>query len=310
MRKVRAQADARPKAIWIDTDIIFNKVAEDVDDGLALMLALNSERVNVAGIGLQRGVNNGYQVTQKMLGYYARYPIPVYKGADDIYAPYGSETEAVSALAAALGKQPLTIVAIGTATNIATLLELYPESAQNIKEIIFCAGRQRNVVFTARGSDVGLPDANFDNNPEALLKVLDSGLTVTLVGFEAASSIYLHWEDLRRIYANGRPGDKWVYRRLLYWLMLWKAGLHVDGFIPFDACTLGHVTHPEFLSYHRQIPIAVNTRANDATNWSKKKKIKPYLEVAYDFDSPYKVDFAYALNPEFKTKLMQELLGT
>jgi len=46
---------ASPKKIWIDTDIIFNKPGEEIDDGLALMMAFNNPDVDIKGISLIQG---------------------------------------------------------------------------------------------------------------------------------------------------------------------------------------------------------------------------------------------------------------
>ena len=304
----RATETPTGKAIWIDTDIVFNRFPEDVDDGLALMMALDSPAVRIRGISLNRRVDNGARVTRRLLGHHARYEIPVYKGTDNIFASYGHCTEAVDRLAEALQRERLTIVAIGAATNLANLLTFYPEQAGNIDEIVFCAGRSAGTRFNAGSSRVGLPDANFDNDPRSFLRVLDAGIPITLSGFEAASSVWLDRRDILRIARNGRPGDRWVARRLRMWHVAWRLGLRLDGFIPFDACTIGHVLYPECFDYHRDIPVQINLRDNDARRWRKDPQ-KQYLEASYAFESPYRVDFAYAASPRYKDKLMYHLLG-
>ena len=291
--------------IWIDTDIVFNRVAEDVDDGLALMMALDCRHAHIHGISLNRRVDNGYAVTKQLLEHYARYDIPVYKGTDDIFASFGVETEAVTQLAEALDARPMRIVAIGAATNLANLLHLYPDAAKNIIDIVFCAGRQQGVSFYAGNSRHALPDANFDNDTASFERVLDSGIPIALSGFEASAETWITPQDIRR---NGRPGDAWVAKRLQRWWWLWRATLRTPGFIPFDACTIGHVLYPELFDYHRDIPVAVNTRANDAPRW-KPLAHKTYLEVSRSFDTTRRVDFAYAAKPAYKAVLMNHLLG-
>lgn len=304
-----AEASAAPAMpIWIDTDIVFNRFPQDVDDGLALMMALACPRVRVRGISLNRRVVNGERVTRRLLGYYARYPVPVYRGSNNVFAGPGERTEAVDRLAEALREGPLRIVAIGAATNIANLLRFHPDVAPRITEIVFCAGRQKDQRFLAASCPMALPDANFDNDPVSMMEVIGAGIPVTLAGFEASSQIFIDADDIRRIRRNGRPGDAWVARRLGLWRLAWQLGLRLNRFIPFDACTIGHVLYPECFQYHRGIPLAVRERANDARFW-KKGRTKPYLEVSYGFDSPYRVDYAHALDPVYKSHLMNHLLG-
>ncbi|MEN8719175.1 MAG: nucleoside hydrolase [Oceanococcaceae bacterium] len=298
-----------PRAIWLDTDIIFNRFAEDVDDGLALMLALASPRVVLRGISLMRGVDNGLAVTQRLLAHYARYPVPVYRGADDIFAGHGTRSEAVDQLAAALRRERLTIVAIGSATNLANLILFHPDVLERIDEIVFCAGRQQGVTFTAPGGRrIPLPDANFDNDTESTRLLLATAIPLTLVGFEASASIRLNGPDIGRIRHRGRKGDRWVARRLEWWRWVWRLGLRLPGFIPFDACTMGYLLCPELFQCHRDIPVAISRRANDAPRW-KKDAEKDYLEVSYALPAIRRVDFAYQLDPQFKDILMAHLLG-
>lgn len=296
------------KQIWIDTDIIFNQPGGEVDDGLALMMALHHPRAELIGISLIHSVDNGYVATQKLLEYYAKTPIPVYKGADDAAQGPGTCTEAVDQLAQALCQQQLSIAAIGPATNIANLLEFYPEAAKNITELVFCAGRQKGVSFTAPGSPVVFPDYNFDLDPESMRRVIASDIPVTLSGYEASSSVFLYQEDLEQIKHNGREGDSWVYQQLEPWITLWQQQLNIEGFIPFDTCTLGHLLYPDQFEYHRRIPVHEQVRANDARAFLDVVE-KPYLEVSYDFASSNQVDFAYQAKPGYKHIVMQHLLG-
>jgi pyrimidine-specific ribonucleoside hydrolase len=301
-------ASARERNIWIDTDIIFNKPGEEVDDALALMMSFNNPKVSISGISLIHNVKNGYRVTKKLRDFYGDTSIPIYKGTDDATRGPGSKTEAVEKLAVALDKEELTVVAIGPATNIANLLEFYPEEAKNITDIVFCAGRNKGVSFTTDGSPTVFPDYNFEMDPVSFKKVIASGLPVTLSGYEASSSIFLYQDDLEKIKHNGRPGDAWVYRQLQPWITKWKDELGIEGFIPFDASTIGHVFYPEYFEYHRDIPVALDERTNDSPAFSDAEK-KLYLEVSHDFDSPHTVDFAYKAKENYKELVVNDLLG-
>ena len=46
----RATETPTGKAIWIDTDIVFNRFPEDVDDGLAFLLLLVSPALRLRGL--------------------------------------------------------------------------------------------------------------------------------------------------------------------------------------------------------------------------------------------------------------------
>lgn len=298
-----------PRDIWIDTDIIFNRFGEDVDDGLALMMALDHPDLRIHGISLCRGIDNGERVTERLLKLYARYPVPVFKGTRDVASGPGTRTPAVDALADALRARPMDVLAIGTATNLANLLQFHPDAAEHIRRIVFCAGRQASVRFTLGNRKVGLPDANVDNDPESMRQVIESGIPITLAGFEAAQAIWLHRSDITAIRSNGRVGDRWVAWRLWLWALAWRIKLGTNGFVPFDACTLGALLYPEQFMIRHDVAVAFNDRANDAPSF-KAAANKTYLEVSETMDSSHRVDFAVAAKPEFKQTLMRHLLGT
>lgn len=298
---------ASPRRVWIDTDIIFNRPGKEVDDGLALIMALSNKTIDIVGISLIHNVDNGEIATRQLLDYYAKSPIPVYKGADDASKGPGSMTPAVEKLAEALSEGELTVFAIGPATNIANLLAFYPEQAKNIKDIVFCAGRQRNAVFSLPDCPVNFPDYNYEIDPLSLQQVIESDIPVTLSGYEASTSVMLTRADLQKIRENGRAGDEWVYQQLLPWITTWEENLNSPGFIPFDTSTIGHVLYPEYFHYHRDIPVAIDIRENDSRAFSDVER-KPYLEVSYEFDSPNRVDFIYKTKPEYKDIVMSALL--
>lgn len=72
--------------------------------------------------------------------------------------------------------QPVTLVATGPITNVATLLRDHPNAHDRIREIIFMGGS------TERGNHTPYAEFNTFADPVALQIVLDSGLPVTMVG--------------------------------------------------------------------------------------------------------------------------------
>lgn len=293
--------------VWIDTDIQFTKFGRDVDDGLALIIALKEERISIKGISLIHKVEHANRVTKKLAAYYAEYNIPIYKGVDDASKGTVEKNEAVIALAAALKKEPLTILALGPATNIASLLTYFPEVQPQIKEIVFCAGRQAGATFKPKGSKRVLLDYNYELDSGSFKKILDTNIPVTLAGYEAADSLYFYKEDIKAIKHNGRAGDKWVARQLSNWLFSWKIALGVKGFIPFDVATIGSFLYPEYFKSKQQQQITVNYRENDSY-FLVKADHKTYLETSEQSKYPLKVTFVTEVEPAFKQKAMQVLL--
>ena len=192
----------------------------------------------------------------------------------------GVENDATRALAAALRKEKLHILAIGPATNVATVLKNHPELASQIIDISFCAGRQQGQAFKAGLEKAILMDYNFEMDVEAFRVVLDSGVKVVLSGFECSSYLFLGKVDYEFL-SNGSEGDKWVYEQLIPWSKRNELAYGTMGFIPYDTTPLGYYTHPEYFRFYEDIPTQINFKKNDATVGFNRPAEKFFLECSY-----------------------------
>jgi pyrimidine-specific ribonucleoside hydrolase len=287
------------RTIWFDTDQLLGnpeKAPREVDDAIALIMALRYHKeLKIEGISLVTDVDYGYEITQRILKHYwAGDPIPVYKGSDTC-EDLGVENEATRALAAALRKQKLTIIAIGPATNVATVLKNHPELSDRIEEIVFCAGRTPDYPFTLGLERVTVSDYNVDRDPEAFRVVLESGVPVVLSGFMASEYLFFGETDYEFL-AKGDDFERYLYEQFIPWSKRIKLGFGIMGFVPWDTTPVGYLTHPKFFKYYEGIPTQLIEKENDATlplikNKSNKRKL--FLESSYDYDSPHRVKFAY-----------------
>ena len=298
---------AAPKRIWIDTDIMIGKFRRDVDAGLALLLALQSDEVEIVGITLVQDVEYGLEVTQKLLKWYAPdKDIPVYMGAHN-GTERGQSNAAVEAMAKALQKEPLTMVVLGPATNLGTLLDLHPDAYANITEMIFCKGRQPGVRFDAGGKIV-FNDYNFELDVESVRDILATDVPLVFAGYEASAGTFLNMEELAFLKEHKSDGNKWLYKQLHSWRRLWRwfIGTGDKGFIPFDAVTIAYVIQPDMLLQYKDIPTAIGVHENDIKR-SGNPKEKAYLLCAYSIQSSRTVTFCYGAKPQFKDLLLKRL---
>ena len=272
------QSQAQKQRIWIDTDIMIGKFRRDVDDGLALILMLRDPGLNIEGISFVHGVKYADKVTEKLLHWYAPdRSIPTYKGADDSTG-LGQETEAVKALIAALEKGPITIMALGPATNIATVLQLRPDLHKNIANVVYCAGRKPGMTFSPGSGKVNFSDYNFNLDPRASEMLVNSQVPLLLAGYDCSDSLFLSRKDFIHLRKSKNKGDKWLFRQLKEWEGLWKVFLgSKQGFIPFDCATVGAFLYPSEFNLF-ETGIAIDLDSNDSSH-TVKSKIKPYLLV-------------------------------
>lgn len=302
---------AQPKRLWFDTDIMIGlpeRAPREVDDGITLMMALQqSDKIEIIGISIVTNVDYGYQVTEKFLKWYApNRGIPIYKGSDKC-GDVGVENDATRALALALHKEKLHILAIGPATNVATVIKNHPELVTQIEDISFCAGRTPDFAFRPGLGKVTVSDYNFEKDVEAFQVILDSGVKVVLSGFECSAYMLLGRVDIEFL-NNAFEGDKWIYDQLIPWQSRNKALFGVNGFIPYDATPLGYFTHPEYFKFYKDIPAQINVKKNDATVVPPGKSEKPFLEVSYDYPAKWKVLYAYKTLPGFEEILLESLM--
>ncbi len=301
------------KRIWFDTDIMIGIPSEsprEVDDGVTLIMALRSPQVEIVGISLVTVVDYGYEVTEKLLNWYNKTgkEILIYKGSDQC-DDMGTETDASRALADALRKEKLSILALGPNTNIATVLINHPELASQVEEICFCIGRTENYTFRPGLGKFPVGDYNYIKDEQSMQVILDTNIPLVFSGFECSKDVFLGPIDIDRL-NNDNEGDKWVYDQLMPWI---KRGFELfgsEGFIPYDTTPLGYFTHPEYFAYYENIPVQVNVKPNDATMGGRDNRAeKPYVEVSYDFKSERKVKFAYRTLSGFEEIVIKALLG-
>lgn len=231
-----------PRPVWIDTDPSVGRPDRDVDDGLALLQALHAPELRVRGVSSVFGnaaLEHADPIARELVGAWAP-DVPVFTGAD---GPHRAETPAVQALARALRAEPLTLLVLGPATNVAALLHHHPELAERIERVVAVAGRRPGQRFTTgETNDRGHRDFNFEQDPDAFAELLSHGVPVVLAPFEISSKVWVTAPFLDALAADPHAGRLVPPARR--WLDLWRDTFAVDGFNPFDTLAVGRLTHP------------------------------------------------------------------
>lgn len=192
------------KNIVIDTDI-----GDDVDDVLALALAIREPELNL--LGITTVFRNTY-LRAEMARYYfktftefgdtpvhAGIGTPLVEAADVSLVPnqYRPEmanyppdsADAVGFLRELLSKQSVTLVCIGPLTNIATLIRDYSEVTGNIDELVIMAGCYRHP----------WNEWNIACDPEAAEVVFNSGLPIKAVGLDVTTRCTITAEQMAAV---------------------------------------------------------------------------------------------------------------
>ncbi len=286
-----AQAAPARVAVWIDTDPAIGEKERDVDDGLALVQAFRSPELEIRGVSVVFGnapLDRGLPIARRIVRSVGLPQLQVLAGAASA-ADAKVETEASRALATALRASPLTILALGPATNVATTLAKHPELASRVTRIIAVAGRRPGQRFTTGTSNArGHRDFNFELDPGSFQVLLDSNAELVLAPFEISSKIWLTGSDLDRLAASPSATARALASPARAWLALWTRLFGVDGFNPFD-------TLPDDVTEPGVQGVQVDR--------------KPYLLASQDLAGAVaRVTYCSAAPPNFKQDLLDRLM--
>ena len=221
----------------------------------------------------------------------------------------GLPCPAVAGMAQALAERPLHLVALGPVTNIASLLELHPELASRILSIVMVAARRPGQSFISQPRQPGpFPDLNFDCDPEAMQRVLDSPAPLIFAPWEVSSHVWLNGEDLDHLEEAGESGA-YIAGHARSWLALWREEMGAPGFNPFDTLAIAALSHPDWLAHFR-CGVWIEDGPNDTAPPEEQAADarKPHLLVdAERLDSAREAIYCYRPDPRFKPMLLERL---
>ena len=270
--------------IIIDTDI-----GDDVDDALAIALAIVSPEIELLGITtVYKNTNLRASLARDMLRVFGvADSVPVLPGfsqpiryhVDDTVIPHqccdlktapleGKPADAVSFIINTVRDCPETvIVAIGPMTNIAMAIKLAPDVMKNAS-IIAMGG-----AFTAV-----YPEYNIMCDPEAAHIMINSGADISMIGLDVTTKCVLTKEDERLILNQTSDTGRYLARLSGIWIETSKAKkitLH-------DPLTVALIASPDILSLRKE-PVRIElegtfTRGLTALCRTPFRQREPYPE--------------------------------
>jgi len=292
--------------VWIDTDPSVARGGHEVDDGFALVQAFHSPALSVRGVSVVFGnapLNEGLPIAERLVRDFGPHGLLVYRGASSS-ASLGSETEASRAMAAALRREKLTILMLGPATNVATVLRNHPELAQRIVSIVAVAGRRPNQRFSTAPSVQPFRDFNFELDAEGFQVLLSSGVPLILAPWEISSKVWLRQPDLTALRASN-PSLGWVLDASMDWLDFWRKNLAADGFNPFDTLAVGWAISPQGFVCER-LPVMIRRQPDDTVP-KDNAPLKPYLIADKSLVAKTSALYCFAPPPFFAVSLLRLL---
>jgi inosine-uridine nucleoside N-ribohydrolase len=322
----------------IDADPGNGIAGSDVDDGLAIALALRSPEVELLAVTVVSGnvpVDRGVQGALEILDAAGAAHVPVHRGSERPLLqdprPWRALLDArrddpaaqqlwgaLSSGATALSPRPepaaqvlvdlvaahpgeVTVLAIGPLTNVATAMLLDPQFAVNLHRIVWMGG-----AFEL--PDV-LQELNAAYDPEAAHIVLTSAAPLLVVPLDVTLRTYLRLEELDRLDAVDTPLTRYLSRTVRPWVMWLAARFGRDGCPLHDPLALAALLEPAVVRTRlRAADIELSGRltrgrtvAWDATNDELLHVVVP-LHEARPVEIAYEVD-----HDRFKSLLLDRL---
>ncbi len=337
---VAAQTE-EPIPIIFDTDFVM----PPQNDGLALMLALQSPEIEILGITTVAGNDSVERATSdalRMLEIANWVDIPVYQGADmplvheksdfavrgygkwysnepPEIPPGGFATKqvedeaAVSFIVKTVLSRPqeVTLIAIGPLTNIAQAIRAEPKFAENVKRLVIMGGA---VALLPDGAGNITPNAefNFWVDPEAARVTLRSGIPIELSPLNVSRKSALTKDWYEKLVAVDTP-----LTQLLKDTMGRRFAADPDRkWLMYDQIAIASVIDPTLVTTERLFVdvnidhgISYGVSVGGRAIWPGAEGAQQ-MEVQYDLDWPRFVDlFASRIRSPVRGDRVQATFG-
>lgn len=219
--------------IIIDTDI-----GSDIDDAMALALAMRSKEVIIEGITTVYGdVDLRAKLAKKLLQLGGRNDVKVFAGINqpllhnrDIWMA-GHEGEgvltnyddvmyenghAVDFIIETIMENPgeITLIPIGPFTNIAAAIIREPKIVENVKEIVMMGGVTR---LGDNALELPKDEHNIRCDPEAAALVFRSGAPIVMVGLDVTYKVTIDRDARDQLEASKDPLNLALVKQLDRW---------------------------------------------------------------------------------------------
>lgn len=257
------------KKVIIDTDI-----GDDIDDALAIALALKSPELEVLGVTtVYKNTRLRAAIARRLLAVYGKKHIPVLPGIrmplkepvdcgeipcqfeaveNDGTNDYDNNDMGQNAVGFIIetvrSVEDVTLIALGPLTNIAAAIAEEPEISKRARLVLM-------------GGVVSAPYAenNIKCDAEAARLVFESGIPITMVGLDVTLQCCLDLSHVERISSSGREEHQFLSRLIDIWQTKFMGMVFNSWGAPFervaptlhDPLAVAYVIEPSLLKTRR-----------------------------------------------------------
>ena len=133
-------------------------------------------------------------------------------------------------------EEKVTIVCISPTTNLAKLFTKHKDCLNKIEKVVVMAGSIEEV----GNNEIPYPEFNISGDPEAAEILFNSGVEIMIIPMEMGHTAYLDWEDVYKTKNLNYTGEtlEFIYRSY--------RDRHVkNGIATHDGCATAYLTDPE-----------------------------------------------------------------
>lgn len=297
------------KKIIIDTDL-----GTDIDDAMAISLAMKSPEVEVVGVTTVYGDSKYRAKLASRLISLGNREYDVYSGIDkpllgkrSIFMA-GNEGEgaqedlnykfkdkhAVDFLIEKVMDNPgeITIVAIGPLTNIAVAMIKEPEFASNLKELIIMGGSVR-LGMNSLNPMVWAEEHNIVCDPEAAEVVFNSGANIYMVGLDVTMMLNIGDAEYKLLKESDSKVNNLLGDMLADWMVFVKEMFGDDKTYMHDPLALACSFNKSFVRFE---PMDIEIRYTDKERTGQtigRLNTASNIKVALEVESEKFIDFLF-----------------
>ena len=133
-------------------------------------------------------------------------------------------------------EEKITIVCLSPATNLAKLLQKYPDAKEKIERVVYMVGS----IEPLNKGEIPYAEFNASCDPEAAEFLIKSGVRIEIVPMEMGHTAYLDWEEVFKTKNLNYTGE------ILEIIFRSYKDRHVkNGIATHDGCAIAYVTNPE-----------------------------------------------------------------
>lgn len=184
--------------------------------------------------------------------------------------------------------EKVTIIPTGPLTNVGLLISAFPDLVEKIERISMMGGTSEFVLSR--------PGMEFNTfvDPEATKIVFESGVPITMYGYDVTYRVMCGTDTLDRMEALGNRTGSMASALIRFFMERHNKGLarlNLENVTPIhDACAVAGVIDPSLITESRMLHVDVETAGtlfNGATvvDYTQSMGLEPNAEIVYDMDT-------------------------